>query len=264
MREEDWVQHMHCLSSGSRYRATNWRQGKAPYTFEQRDRSWIRQQGCPGDELMLSDTDSSNANTSVLNVGMKNNHTEVNEKLAEVSRVNPRGQILEGKPLSTPSRMMFIKLSRICSKHPCHETKMTSVGELRELSCRSLDDQARESQLKAWNLSKSVPTMGDEHRTAREVYDRRRMKLDGGDTGQAMRKAMLTPEGNWFCHTPAAYEPQKRPASRRVSDSGHCEAGAEQKQNVAVPSANSCSWISHMKHGRWKTKGYAAQNSMKR
>ena len=209
-------------------------------------------------------SDSGDAKTSVPIVDMENNHTEVNEKLAEVSRVNPRGQILEGKPLSTPSRMMFIKLSRICPKHPCHETKMTSVRELRELSCRSLDDQARESHLKAWNLSKSVLTMGDEHRTAREVYDRRRIKLDGGDTGQAMRKAMLTPEGKWFRHTQAAYEPQKRPVSRRVSDSRQCEAGAEQKRNVAVPSANFCSCISHRKHGRWKTKEYAAQNSMKR
>ena len=199
---------------------------------------------------MLCATDSSNANTSVLDVGMKNNHSEVNEKLAEVPRDNPRGQILEGKTLSTPSRMMFIKLSRICPKHPCHETKMSSVREFQELSCRSLDDQARESHLKAWNLSKSVPTMGDKHRTAREVYDRRRMKLDGGDTGQVMRKTMLTPEEKWFCHPPAPCEPQRRPVPRCVSDSGQCEAGVEQKRNVAVPSADSCSWISHRKHGR--------------
>ena len=234
------------------------------HSIEQSDRSWIRHKRNPGAELMQLNSDSGDAKTSVPIVDMENNHTEVNEKLAEVSRVNPRGQILEGKPLSTPSRVMFIKLSRICPKHPCHETKMTSVRELRELSCRSLNVQARESHLKAWNLSKSVPTMGAENRTAREVYDRRRMKLDVGDTGQAMRKAMLTPEGKWFCHTLAAYEPQKRPVSRRVSDSGQCEAGAEQKRNVAVPSANSCSWINHRKHGRWKTKEYAAQTSMKR
>ena len=208
---------------------------------------------------MRLNSDSGDAKTSVPIVDMENNHTEVNEKLAEVSRVNPRGQILEGKPLSTPSRMMFIKLLRICPKHPCHETKMTSVREFRELSCRSLDDQARESHLKAWNLSKSVPTMGDEHRTAREVYDRRRMKLDGGDTGQAMRKAMLTPEGKWFCHPPAPSEPQKTPVPRCVSDSGQCEAGVEQKRIVAVPSADSCSWISHRKHGRWKAEEHAAQ-----
>ena len=64
---------------------------------------------------------------------------------------------------------MFIKLSRICTKRPCHdETKMTSVRELRETSCRSLNDQAREKHLKAWNLPKSALTTGDEHRTARK------------------------------------------------------------------------------------------------
>ena len=52
---------------------------------------------------------------------------------------------------------------------------------------KSLQDQARETQPNAlnstgdhWRPSKS-PTMGDEHRTAREVYDKGKMKLDGGD-----------------------------------------------------------------------------------
>ena len=197
--KEDWVQHRQCLSPVCRSEATKWREGKVSHSFEQSDRSWIRHKRNPGADLMRLNSDSGDAKTSVPIVDMENNHTEVNEKLAEVSRVNPRGQILEGKPLSTPSRMMFIKLSRICPKHPCHETKMTSVREFRELSCRSLDDQARESHLKAWNLSKSVPTMGDEHRTAREVYDRRRMKLDGGDTGQgdvnSRREVVLPPAG---------------------------------------------------------------------
>ena len=39
--EEDWRQHRHCLFSGSCCRATKWREGKAPYIFEQSDRSWI-------------------------------------------------------------------------------------------------------------------------------------------------------------------------------------------------------------------------------
>ena len=199
--EEDWVQHRQCLSPVCRWEATKWREGKVSHSFEQSDRSWIRHKRNPGAELMRLNSDSGDAKTSVPIVDMENNHTEVNEKLAEVSRVNPRGQILEGKPRSTPSRMMFIKLSRICPKHPCHETKMTSVP-------------------------------------------------DGGDTGQAMHKAMLTPEGKWFCHPPAPSEPQKTPAPRCVSDSGQCKAGVEQKRNVVVPSAESCSWISHRKHGR--------------
>ena len=238
--EEDWVQHRHSLSSGSRCKVTKLREGKAPYTFEQSDRSWIRPKGNSGVELW--DTDSSNANTSVLNVGMKNNHSEVIAKLGEVSRDTQCGQILERQPPSSPSRTTFIKLSRIFPTHPRHETKMTSVRELRETKCNSLQDRASENQLRAlkstgdpWRPSKS-PTMGDEHRTVREVYDRGKTKLDGGDTGQVMREAMVTPEGKLW----------------------------EQKRNMAVPSADCCSWISHRKHATWKAEEQAAQNPMKR
>ena len=256
--EEDWMQHRHCLSSRGCCEATNWRDGKATYTFEQSDRSWIRHKGNPGVEQMLMYTECQNAKTSVLIVNMENSHSEMIEKLNEVSRDTQCGQILEGQPHSSPSRTTFTKLSRICPKYPRHEAKMTSVRELRETRCKSLQERARESQLNAlnttgdhWHPSKS-PTIGDEHRTAREVYDRGKMKLDGGDTGQVMRKAMLTPEGKWLTYPRAPCDYQKRPVSRRVCDSGHCEAGAEQKRNMAVPRADCCSWTGHRKHGRWK------------
>ena len=113
--EDDWVQPRYCLCSRSR--AQKWREGKAPHTFEHSDRRWIRHNGNRGVELMLSGTDSPKAKTRFLVVGMKNNHTEVNEKHGEVYRDNPRGQILEMEPFSTHSCMMFIKLSRICPKH---------------------------------------------------------------------------------------------------------------------------------------------------
>ena len=157
----------------------------------------------------------------------------MNEELAEASRDNRWGQILEGQPLSSPSRTTFRKLSRFCPKHPRHETEMTSVRELRETRSKSLQEQAVESQLKALNSTgdhwrpSNCPTMGDEHRTAREVYDREKMKLNGGDTGQVMCKAMLTPEGKLFCNPRNPCDYQKRPVSRRVCDSGHCEACAE-------------------------------------
>ena len=101
--------------------------------------------------------------------------------------------------------------------------------------------------------------MSDEHRTAREVYDKRQMKLDGGDTGQVMRKAMLTPEGKWFCYPRALRDYQKSSAFMRVRDNGPCEAGADQKRIVTVKSIDSCSWISHRKHGRWKAKEHAGK-----
>ena len=219
---------------------------------------------------MLLNKECPNAKTSVLIVNMENSHSEMIEKLGEVSRDTQCGQILAGQPLSLPSQTTFKKLSRICPKHPRHETKITPVRELRETRCKSQQERARENEFKAlnstgdhWRPSKS-PTMGDEHRTAREVYDREKMKLDGGDTGQVMRKAMLTPEGKWFSYPRTPCDYQKRPVSRRVCDSGHCEARAEIKRNVAVPSADSCSWTSHRKHGRWKAEEQAAQNSMKR
>ena len=269
MGDEDWMQHRHCLSSRCCCEATNWREGKATYTFEQSDRSWVRHKGNPGVKLMLSNTDCPNAKTSVVIVDMENSHSETIEKQAEVSRDTQWGQILEVQPLSPLSRTTFIKHSRICTKHPRHGTKMTSERELRETRCKSLQDRARESQLNAsnstgdhWRPSK-CPTMGDEHSTARKVYDRQKMKLDGGDTGQVMRKAILTPEEKWFTYARAPCDYPKRPVSRRICDSGHCEAAAEQKRNVAVPSADSCSWISHRKHERWKAEEQAAQKSMK-
>ena len=79
-----------------------------------------------------------------------------------------------------------------------------------------------------------------------------------------MREAMLIPEGKWFCYPRTPCDYQKRSVSRRVCDSGPCQAGAEQKRIVAGPSADSCSWISHMKQGRWKAEEQAAQSLLKR
>ena len=250
--EEDWVQHRQCLSPVCRWEATKRREGKVSHSFEQSDRSWIRHKRIPGVELMLLNSDSGDAKTSVPIVDMENNHTEVNEKLAEVSRVNPRGQCLEGKPLSTFSRMMFIKLSRICPKHPCHETKMTSVRELRELSCISLDDQARESHHKAWNLSKSVPTMGDEHRTARKIYDRGKTRWDDEDTGKfdEICKAMATAEGKWWRKLKTRWDFISVPASRWALCTGQLSGYYE--HCVAVSNAVWHCWVCHRKHGRWK------------
>ena len=204
MGEEDCMQHRHCLSSRICCEATKWREGKAIYTFDQSDRSWIRHKGNPGFKLMLLNTECPNAKMSVLIADMQNSHSEMIEKLAEVSRDTQCRQVFEGQLLSLPSQTTFIRLSRIFPKHPRHEIKMTSVRELRETRCKLLQDRAKESQFNAlnsfgdhWRPSRS-PTMGDEHRTAREVYDIGKVKLDGGDTGQTMRKAMLTPEGKRF------------------------------------------------------------------
>ena len=105
-----------------------------------------------------------------------------NEKLGEVSRDNPRGKFLEGKSLNTPSRMMFIKLSRICPKDLGHDTKMASVRKPRETNCRSMSGQASEGHLKAWisevddRFPSKCLTMNDEHMTARKIYDKEKTR----------------------------------------------------------------------------------------
>ena len=132
---------------------------------------------------MLLNTDSPNAKTGVLIIGMENSHSEMNERLDGVSPDNPRGQSLEGKPLSTPSPTTLTKISRFCLTRPCHDTRMSSVDELRETSCESRTDRAGKCHLNAWNstgdywLQSNSLTIGDEHRTAREVYDRGKSNL---------------------------------------------------------------------------------------
>ena len=115
-----------------------------------------------------------------------------------------------------------------------------------------------------WKSMRSKSTLGDITRPAK--------KSDGQnsiwDSGGAMFKrpgfrTMSTPEGKWVRHPQPAWNTLKRPAARRVRDSGQRNGNMERKQRVAVPSDDSCSWISHRKHGRWKTKEYAAQNLMK-
>ena len=72
-------------------------------------------------------------------------------------------------------------------------------------------------------------------------------------------KTMSPPEGKWVRHPQPAWNTQKWPVARRVRDSGQRNGIMERKQRVVVPSDDSCSWISHRKHGRWKAEGHAAQ-----
>ena len=251
------MQHGHCLSSRNRCKAKKWSEDKASYTFEQSDRSWIRHEGNPGVELMRLNSDSPNAKTSVLIVDMEKNHPEVNEKLGEVSRDNPRGKSLEGKPLSTPSRMKFIKLSRICPRNPCHETRITSVRELRETSCKSLNDRASEGHLKAWNAGvdrfrSKRPTMSDEHRTASKTYDRGKTHWDEENASKIdeICKAMKTPEGKWWRKLKTRWDCISMPASRRALSTG--QLSGDKEHGVAVSNAVLHCSVCHRKHGRWK------------
>ena len=88
------MQHRQCLSPRGCCKATDWREGKAIYAFEQSARSWIRHKGNPAVKLMLMNTERPNAKTSVVIVERGNSHSEMIEKLGEVSRDTHCGQIL--------------------------------------------------------------------------------------------------------------------------------------------------------------------------
>ena len=149
------------------------------------------------------------------------------------------------------------KAGECCSKNSrklVWRTYATTLGWNRCVSHETMYITARQCEKKSTKNMELVEERNYE-RWAQDCWEgslrqRKKMELDGSDTDQVMRKAKSTPEGKWFCHQRAACDPQKRPDSRRVCDSGHCEAGAEQKRNVAVPRADSFSWISHRKHWR--------------
>ena len=75
-------------------------------------------------------------------------------------------------------------------RHRCVSSEKQDVNHYK--TERESQPNALNSTGDHWRPSKS-PTMSDEHRTARKVYDKGKMKLDSGDTGQVIRKAMLTP-----------------------------------------------------------------------
>ena len=91
------------------------------------------------------------------------------------------------------------------------------------------------------------------------------------DSGGAMFKrlgfrTMSTPEGKWVRYPQPAWNTQKRPAARRVRDSGQRNGNMERKQSLAVPSDDTCSWISPVTGNTegGKRKKNAAQNLMKK
>ena len=86
-----------------------------------------------------------------------------------------------------------------------------------------------------------------------ETWWWRHRPTDAQGDGNSRRGVVLPPASHM--------RPPKRPVPRRVCDSGQCEAGAEQKRNVAVPNADCCSWISHRKHGRWKAESGGASGA---
>ena len=146
---------------------------------------------------------------------------------------------------------------------------MASVRELREASCESLNGQTSEGHREAWNsgddrFPSKCPTMSDGHRAAGKIYDRGKTRWDDEDTGKfdEICKAMATAEGKWWRKLKTRWDFTSVPASRWALCTGQLNGYYEHE--VAVSNAVWHCWVCHRKHGRWKTKEYAAQNSMKK
>ena len=122
-----------------------------------------------------------------------------------------------------------MNLLSICPKLLCHDTKMTSMREPRETNCPSLNGPASKGHIKEWNsegddrFPSKFPTMKDEPKTARKVYDRGKTHWYDEATSKLdeICKAKTTPEGKWFCHPRTKGDTKKRAVSRRVCDSEH-------------------------------------------
>ena len=209
---------------------TQWRSDETPTFFEFSDRSWIRWKGIPEvgrdyQNALEKQNATSKSSAKLANILWESDALAVNEFHNEPRLVPQRAEHVDGVPG---------KLSR--ARWKSMRSKITTSTTLGNIT-RSAKKSAGQNSI--W------------------------------DSGGAMFKrlgfrTMLTPEGKWVRHPQPAWNTQKRPAVRRVRDSGQRNGNMERKQSVAVSSDDSCSWISHRKHGRWKTKEYAAQNSMKK
>ena len=209
---------------------TQWRSDETPTSFEFSDRSWIRWKVIPEigrdyPNALEKQNDTTKSNAKLADIVWESDALAVNEFRNELRWVPQRAEHVGG---------VHGKLSRARWKSMRSESiTSTTFGNITQPAKKS------DGQNLIW------------------------------DSGGVMFKrlgfrTMSTPEGKWVRHPQPAWNTQKRPPAKRVRDSGQRNGNMERKQSVAVSSDDSCSWISHRKHRRWKAKGYTAQDLMKR
>ena len=229
-RAEGWLLRNDQTFNEHGWSVTQWRSDETPTFFEYSDRSWIRWKVIPKvgrdyQNALEKQNATPKSSAKLADILWESDALAVNEFRNELRLVPQRAEHVGG---------VHGKLSRARWKSMrSKSTTSTTLGKITRPAKKS------GGQNSIW------------------------------DSGGAMFKrlgfrTMSTPEGKWVRHPQPAWNTQKRPAARRVRDSGQRNGNMERKQSVAVPSDDSCSWISHRKLGRWKTKEYAAQNSMKK
>ena len=229
-RAEGWLLRNDQTFNEHGWSVNQWRSDETPTFFEYSDRSWIRWKVIPEvgrdyQNALEKQNATSKSNAKLADILWESDALAVNEFPNELRLVPQRAEHVDG---------VHGKLSR--ARWKSMRSKITTSTTPRNITRSAKKSDGQNSFL---------------------------------DSGGAMFKrlgfrTMSTPEGKWVRHPQPAWNTQKRPAARRVRDSGQRNGNMERKQSVAVPSDDSCSWISHRKHGRWKTKEYAAQNSMKK
>ena len=229
-RAEGWLLRNDQTFNEHGWSVTQWRSDETPTFFEYSDRSWIRWKVIPEvgrdyQNALEKQNATSKSSAKVADILWESDALAVNEFRNELRLVPQRAEHVGG----VHGKLSWARWKSMRSK----STVSTTLGKITRPGKKS------DGQNSIW------------------------------DSGGAMFKrlgfrTMSTPEGEWVRHPQPAWNTQKRPAARHVRDSGQRNGNMERKQSVAVPSDDSCSWISHRKHGRWKTKEYAAQNSKKK
>ena len=229
-RAESWLLRKDQTFNEHGWSVTQWRSDETPTFFESNDRSWIRWKVIPEvgrdyQNALKKQNATSKSSAKLADILWESDALAVNEFPNELRLVPQRAEHVDG---------VHGKLSRARWKSMRSKiTTSTTPGNITRSAKKS------DGQNSTWD--------------------------SGGVMFKRLQfKTMSPPEGKWVRHPQPAWNTQKRPVARRVRDSGQRNGIMERKQRVAVPSDDSCCWISHRKHGRWKTKEYAAQNSMKR
>ena len=166
--------------------------------------------------------------------------------------------------LGTSRRTKFEELSSSHPKNLWNKTETTPTSDEWQSGPELSKDIIRRRHLGAWKVDciGFPPVMKwrvDEGGSSNKNYDRGKSPKNCCDICQLAWycEMMTTPEGKCFNQRATFWDFKKRPVSRRVGLNGKRDGGA--RHVVAASDVASCFWVSHRKHGRWRTTGLVVQ-----